>query len=73
MGIPFMPQKSLSDLEEEEEYSKQKHRVLEEKVAIAKLNQELKSHSAWKMFSSNGRRSGFSLAAAVNWLKQRGK
>ncbi len=68
-----MPQKSLSDLEEEEEYSKQKRRVLEEKVAIAKLNEELKSRSAWKMFSSDGRRKSFNLQAAINWLKARGK
>ncbi len=73
MGIPFLPQKSLADLEEEEEYQKQSRKVLEEKVAIAKLNQELKSHSAWKMFSNNGKKSGFQLQSAINWLKARGK
>jgi hypothetical protein len=73
MPLPFMPQKSLSDLEEEEEYQKQSRKVLEERVAIAKLKQELKSNSAWKMFSSDGSRKGFNLQSALNWLRARGK
>jgi len=71
MGL--LPQKSLADMEEEHETLKQKRTNLEEKVAIAKLNQELKSHSAWKMFSSDGTKKSFNLQAAINWLKARGK
>ncbi len=71
MGVPFMPQKSLAELEEEEEYTKQQKRVLEEKVAIHELKQRL-GNGGWKMFSNNGRRSGFLLTAALNWLRNQG-
>lgn len=71
MGIPFMPQKSLSELEEEEEYTKQRRRVLEEKVAIKQLNDRL-GKGSWRHFSSNGKRSGFQISSAINWLKNVG-
>ncbi len=67
MGF-FKTEKSLADLEEETEYQKSKKELLQEKVAIKQLEERL-GKGGWKMFSDNGKRSGFSLARAWSWLK----
>lgn len=67
MPMPFT-KPSLSDLEEEEEYQRQNRKVLEEKVAIHELNQKL-GKGGWKLFSSNGQKSGFSISKAIAWLR----
>ena len=67
MGF-LTPKKSLSDLEEETEYAKTNKELLQEKVAIKQLNERL-GEGSWKFFSNNGKRSGFSLKAALEWLK----
>jgi len=71
MGFSLMPQKSLADMEEEEEHLKQQRRLLEEKVAIKQLKDRL-GQGGWKLFSSNGKKSGFSLQSALAWLRNQG-
>jgi hypothetical protein len=69
--MPILPQKSLADLEEEEEYTKQRRRVLEEKVAIRELEQRM-GKGSWRHFSMNGKKSGLNVSSIINWLKNQG-
>ncbi len=65
---PFKSEPSLSDLEEKEQFLDQKRKVKEEELAIKQLNDKL-GEGKWKLFSSNGKKSGFSLSKALAWLK----
>lgn len=57
---------TLGELEEELEVKKTQHEIAQEEAAIA----ELKARGIqWRDFSTNGKRSGFSLAGALQWLK----
>ena len=67
MGL-LKPAQSLDDLEEEKQLLQEKRSVLEEKVAIRGLEQKL-GKGGWRLFSSNGKRSGFSVGRALAWLK----
>ncbi len=63
----FGSEKSLSDIEQETEVAKSKRELLEEKVAIRQLEERL-GKGGWRLFSNNGKRSGFSLSKAKQWL-----
>ena len=67
MGI-FNKDKSLEEMEEEHQLLKEKRNILEEKAAIKALEDRM-GKGGWRAFSSNGKRSGFSVKSALNWLK----
>ena len=67
MGL-FKEEKSLSDLEEETEYTKTRRQLLEEKLAVQQLEQKM-GKGGWKVFSSNGQKSGLDFSRIKNWLK----
>ena len=66
MPIFGQKKKTLSELEDDLEYKKTEHEIAEEDAAIS----ELKARGQkWQDFSTNGKKSGFSLAGALAWLK----
>jgi hypothetical protein len=67
MGL-FKPEKSLAEMEEEIEVTKTRRQLLEEKAAVQQLEAKMGSGS-WKMFSSNGKKSGLDTSKIWNWLK----
>ncbi len=67
MGL-LKPDKSLSEMEEEIEYTKTKRQLLEEQAAIKQLEEKM-GKGSWKIFSSNGKKSGLDTSRIVAWLK----
>ena len=67
MGL-FKKDASLEEMEEEHSLLKERRSMLEEKVAIKQLEERL-GKGGWKLFSTNGKMSGFSPRNALNWLK----
>lgn len=70
MGL-LTPRKSLEELEEEIEYSKTRRELLQEQAVIKEIEGKM-GKGSWKMFSDNGKRSGFSLSKGLAWLRKIG-
>ncbi len=68
MGL-LKSEKSLGEMEEEHEALKEKRSILEEKVAIKRLEEKM-GKGSWRFFSSNGKRSGLSLSSIRSWLRE---
>lgn len=62
----FKRQRTLGELEEDLEYKKTAREIAEEDAAIARLKAQ---GQRWQDFSTNGKRSGFSLGNAWSWLR----
>ncbi len=69
MSPLFKKHKSLTELQEEDEYLDTEVSVTRKKAMIKALGQRA-GKGSWKMFSDNGKTSGISWARVWAWLKR---
>lgn len=63
--------KTLEELEEEEGQLDAEISVARKRAVLAAVDQRMGEKGGWRLFSSNGKMSGFSLRRAVAWLKNK--
>jgi len=65
-----MPEhKTLEELEEEEGHLDAEISVARKRAVLAAVDRKMGQKGGWRLFSNNGKMSGFSLKRAINWLK----
>lgn len=64
----FNREKSLAELQEEDERLDSEISVSRKKVLLKSLDSRMGKNS-WKLFSNNGQKSGIDFHRIINWLK----
>lgn len=64
----FKQQKSLTELQEEDERLDSEITVHRKRLLLKQLNKKM-GKDGWKMFSDNGKSSGINFARIIAWLK----
>lgn len=72
---PFKKEKSLDELQEEDDRLSQELSILKKQQEAAKIRQAMRQlderggKGFWRKFSDNGGKSGFSVGKALSWLR----
>lgn len=61
--------KTLEELEEEEGQLDAEISVARKRTILKAVDRKVGQKGGWRLFSSNGKMSGFSLSRAINWLR----
>lgn len=61
--------KTLEELEEEEGQLDAEISVARKRAILAAVDRKMGQKGGWRLFSDNGKMSGFSLRRAITWLK----
>lgn len=61
--------KTLEELEEEEGHLDAEISVARKRALLAAIDKKMGQKGGWRLFSSNGKMSGFSPSRAWHWLK----
>jgi len=67
-----MPEKhkTMEELEEEDGLLDAEISVAKKRAVLAAIDKKTGTKGGWRLFSSNGKMSGFSLSRAIAWLKK---
>jgi len=61
--------KTLEELEEEEGHLDAEISVAKKRRILNAIDSRMGQKGGWRLFSDNGKMSGFNLRRAINWLK----